>query len=203
MLIVGIAGGSGSGKTTFARTLRDNLKEHAVIISQDSYYADRLDLPFEERVRMNYDHPDAIETDLLLLHLRMLREGKTIQVPVYDFSAYCRTSEKEEVAPKPVIIVEGILILAHPILRSLLDIKVYVDTDPDIRVLRRLRRDVLKRNRTLDSVREQYLATVKPMHEEFVEPSKRYADILVLEGGKNEVALSLVTSRLADYVNGL
>lgn len=200
MIIVGIAGGSGSGKTTFAEALQRNLNSNSVIISQDSYYVDQPGVPLEKRVLMNYDHPAAFENKLLLSHLEALREGESVKVPTYDFSNYCRSEKTILVHPRPVVIVEGILILENEELRNALDIKVYVDTDPDIRVLRRLMRDVNERNRTVEAVYEQYLATVKPMHEAYVEPSKKYADILVPEGGLNMVALSLVTSRLKGYV---
>lgn len=177
MIIVGIAGGTGSGKTTFAQALQAAMGEECVIISQDSYYVANWDLPFEERLKINYDHPDALEDELLIEHLKRLKRGETIQVPVYDFAQYVRTDRTITVQPRRIVIVEGILVLADPELRSLFDLKVFVDTDPDVRILRRLVRDVQERGRSLDSVHKQYLSTVKPMHEAFVEPSKKYHGI--------------------------
>jgi uridine kinase len=201
MLIIGIAGGTGSGKTTVARELAKELgREKIIIVSQDSYYAHKPHLPFEERVNQNYDHPDAFEDQLLMAHLLQLRNGQPVEVPVYDFSQHLRTSQTILVSPRPVIIVEGILILVDPELRKLFDIKVYVDTDADTRVLRRIIRDIEDRGRTLQSVCNQYLDTVKPMHEAFVEPSKRYADIIIPEGGRNRVALSLLVSRVEKHI---
>jgi len=201
MLIIGIAGGTGSGKTTVAQAIVNGLGAPNVsLISQDSYYLDRSDLPFSERASLNYDHPDAFENSLLVFHLKTLKTGKAVDVPVYDFSQHLRRASMVQVRPRPVIVVEGILVLADERLRSMFDIKVFVDTDPDVRVLRRITRDIEERGRTLESVRRQYLETVKPMHDAFVEPSKRYADIIVPEGGLNETAISLVTSRLAQYV---
>ncbi|HBG10055.1 MAG TPA: uridine kinase [Firmicutes bacterium] len=200
MIIVGIAGGTGSGKTTFAQALQAATGEDCVIISQDSYYVANTDLSFEERLKINYDHPDAFEDELLIEHLQMLRRGETIEVPVYDFEAYARTDRTIMVRPHRVVLVEGILVLASASLRSLFDLKVFVDTDPDVRILRRLVRDVQERGRSLESVRSQYLSTVKPMHEAFVEPSKKYADLIVPEGGHNQVALETVAARLRQYL---
>ena len=201
MLIIGIAGGTGSGKSTVAKAPERELgADNVALISQDSYYVDNSHLPLEIRARQNYDHPDAFEDQLLLEHLRQLRQGRTINVPVYDFSQHLRTKETQVLIPKPVIIVEGILILANPELREIFDIKIFVDTDADTRVLRRIIRDIKERGRTLDSVCNQYLSTVKPMHEDFVEPSKRYADIIVPEGGHNRVALSLLISRIERHL---
>lgn len=200
MLIVGIAGGTGSGKTTFARALQKAMGQQCVIVPQDSYYVANAELGFAERLKINYDHPDALEDDLLIEHLRQLRKGQSIQVPVYDFEIYARTEQTTTVEPQAIVIVEGILVLNNPLLREELDLKVFVDTDPDVRILRRLIRDVRKRGRTLESVYSQYLETVKPMHEAFVEPSKRYADLIVPEGGHNQVALETVAAVLRQYL---
>lgn len=202
VLIVGIAGGTGSGKTTFARALQESLGEDCVIVPQDSYYIANTELPFEERLLINYDHPDALEDDLLIEHLQMLRAGQKVEVPVYDFASYARTDKTVTVEPRAIVIVEGILVLTNPLLRKEFDLKVFVDTDPDVRILRRLTRDVQKRGRSLDSVRSQYLETVKPMHEAFVEPAKRYADLIVPEGGYNQVALETVAALLRQYLQG-
>ncbi len=200
MLILGIAGGTGSGKTTFAKTLRESIGEDCISVPQDAYYVANTELPFAERLKINYDHPDALEDDLLIRHLRLLRAGKTIEIPVYDFASYARTQETITVEPRAIVIVEGILVLSNPLLRAEFDLKVFVDTDPDVRVLRRLIRDVQQRGRSLESVRSQYLATVKPMHEAFVEPSKRHADLIVPEGGYNQVALETVAALLRQYL---
>ncbi|NLL41771.1 MAG: uridine kinase [Firmicutes bacterium] len=201
MLILGIAGGTGSGKTTFAKALQSAMGDNCVIVPQDAYYIANTDISFAERIKVNYDHPDAFEDDLLIAHLRSLRAGRSIQVPVYDFANYVRTSETIGVEPRSIVLVEGILVLHNPLLRAEFDLKVFVDTDPDVRVLRRLIRDVQQRGRTLESVRTQYLGTVKPMHETFVEPSKKYADLIVPEGGKNQVALETVAAVLRQYLS--
>lgn len=200
MIIVGIGGGTGSGKTTFAKTLRENLGGKAIIISQDSYYAANSELSLAERRKINYDHPSAFEDDLLVAHLKKLRLGESVAVPIYDFEAYTRTERSVKIFPQTIILVEGILVLANAKLREQFDIKVYVDTDPDVRLLRRLVRDVEERGRTLDSVRKQYLKTVKPMHEAFVEPSKKYADLIVPEGGFNTVALETLGALLKKHL---
>lgn len=200
MIVVGIAGGTGSGKTTFAEALQGQIKSDSLIISQDSYYYARADLSFEERIKINYDHPSSFENGLLIDHLRQLKEGKSVDIPVYDFGMYTRSGEVITVYPKPIVIVEGILILTDSALRDEFDIKVFVDTDPDIRILRRLMRDVNERKRTVESVYNQYVGTVKPMHDAFVEPSKKYADIIVPEGGFNTVALNVVASMLRQHL---
>mgnify|MGYP001047750963 CR=1 FL=1 len=201
MLLIGIAGGTGSGKTTLAKGLCDQLGTNsAVLIPHDCYYRHLPDIPFKERSHLNYDHPDAFETDLLVTHLRQLRAGQPIELPSYDFTTYLRTAQTTNIQPKQVVIVEGILVLAEASLRDLFDIKVYVDTDADVRVLRRMLRDIAERGRTLDSVCRQYLETVKPMHDAFVEPSKRYADIIIPRGGQNMVALGILSSRINEFL---
>jgi len=199
--MIGIAGGTGSGKTTFALALQAAAGEDSVIISQDSYYVANTHLSFEERLKINYDHPDAFEDQLLIEHLQKLRRGEPIEVPIYDFTAYVRTDRTNPVRPRRIVLVEGILVLANPELRSLFDLKVFVDTDPDVRLLRRLTRDVKERGRSLESVHHQYLSTVKPMHEAFVEPSKKYADLIVPQGGRNQVALETVAALLRQYLD--
>ncbi|MEC9488279.1 MAG: uridine kinase [Halanaerobium sp.] len=201
MFIVGVAGGTGSGKTTLARTLVKKLgREDVLLIPHDSYYRERSNLTLEERKKINYDHPDAFETDLLIEHLEKLRAGQPVEMPTYDYTLHTRADKTILLNPKPIAIVEGIVVLAEEELRRQFDIKVYVDTDPDIRVLRRIRRDILDRGRTIESVHKQYLTTVKPMHDAFIEPSKRYADIIIPEGGHNSVALSLLYSRLLEHL---
>ncbi|MFK7695357.1 uridine kinase [Paenibacillus sp. HJGM_3] len=201
MLIIGIAGGTGSGKTTVAERLVHELGPNSVVLlSQDSYYKDNPHLTLQERERINYDHPESIDSALLLEHLRSLRNGRPIDMPQYDFATHSRKSETIRVAPTSVIVLEGILLFADPSLRSELDIKVFVDTDPDVRVLRRLMRDMQERGRSVESVCAQYLDTVKPMHDAFVEPSKRYADLIIPEGGRNEIAIGVLTSRVQSYL---
>jgi uridine kinase len=196
-LVIGVAGGTGSGKTTVARKLVDALPSGlATIIEHDSYYRDRSDLIPQERSALNYDHPDALESDLLAGHLRQLRAGSTVEVPIYDFRTHTRRRDTRCVAPTAVIVVEGILTLAQAAVRDQLDIKIFVDTDADIRVFRRIRRDLEDRGRTFASVREQYYRTVRPMHNQFVEPSKRWADLIIPEGGDNHVALEILVARL-------
>lgn len=197
MLVIGIAGGTGSGKTTVARRILKRIgTEHVALISQDSYYKHQPHLTLEERASVNYDHPHSFDNELLIEHLQTLRRGQSIQVPVYSFSDHIRTAETIPMSPRPVIVLEGILVLADEPLRKEMDIKVFVDTDADVRVLRRISRDLRERGRTFESVFTQYLSTVKPMHEAFIEPSKRYADLIVPEGGENEIAISLLASRI-------
>ena len=192
-VVIGVAGGSGSGKTTVVRRITDALGgEHATVLEHDRYYRDRNDLRLEERAALNYDHPDSLETDLLVRHVEALRQGQTIEAPVYDFARHTRTAATDTIAPGRAIIVEGILIYTDAALRGLMDVKVFVDTDADTRFIRRLQRDISARGRTVQSVIEQYLSTVKPMHLEFVEPSKRYADIIVPQGGHNAVAIDML-----------
>ncbi len=194
-IVIGVAGGSGSGKSTVVRRIVDSLGDEQVsVLEHDRYYRDRNDLRLEERAALNYDHPDSLETDLLVRHVHALRNGEAVEAPVYDFARHARTAATHRVVPRRALIVEGILIFADPSLRPLMDIKVFVDTDDDTRVIRRLQRDVAERGRTMESVIEQYLGTVKPMHLEFVEPSKRYADIIVPVGGHNAVAVDLLLS---------
>lgn len=201
-LIIGIAGGSGSGKTTVSASLVEQVgPEQVVLIQQDAYYRDLPHLSYAERVRVNFDHPDSLETELLIHHLGELRAGRAIERPVYDFSNHVRTPETATVEPKAVVLVEGILVLVEPELRKLLDLKIYIDTDADLRVLRRLQRDLIERGRTVESVMEQYLTTVRPMHLQFVEPSKRYADIIVPDG-YNPPAVGTVTSMIRDFLAG-
>jgi len=199
-LIVGIAGGSGSGKTTLVREILKLLPgQSVVVIPQDAYYKDNSQLSLEERRRINYDHPDSIDTDLLVRHLAALKAGRAIERPTYDFTTYTRQPATVHVEPVDVIIIEGILILENRRLRELMDLKLFVDTDADIRLIRRLTRDIQERGRTLDSVIQQYTETVRPMHLEFVEPSKRHADVIIPEGGLNEAAIAMIAARL-EYI---
>jgi uridine kinase len=192
-IIIGVAGGSGSGKTTVVRRIIDSIGAVEVaVLDHDRYYRDRNDLRLEERAALNYDHPDALETDLLVQHLHDLKAGRSVNVPSYDFTRHARLASSETVAPRRAIIVEGILIFTDAALRQLMDIKVFVDTDADTRFIRRLQRDVAERGRTMETVIEQYQSTVKPMHFEFVEPSKRYADLILPQGGHNAVAVDLL-----------
>ena len=192
-LLIGIAGGSGSGKTTIAMAVMEEIGEgQAAHIAHDAYYRHQPDVPFEERAKVNYDHPNSLETELLIEHLAELRAGNSVEVPEYDFSEHLRRPEWRTVEPRPVIIVEGILILAEADLREMLDLKVYVDTDPDLRILRRLERDIAERGRSRESVVAQYQDTVRPMHLQFVEPSKRYADLIIPHGYNSSAVGTLV-----------
>ena len=196
-IILGVAGGSGSGKTTVVREIVGNLgPDQVAVIHHDSYYRDASHLPLQERTGINYDHPNSLETELLVQHLRDLQNGRAVDVPVYDFTVHCRAKEVQHTDPRKVIIVDGLLILFDQELRQLMDIKVYVDTDADLRFIRRLTRDIRERGRSTESVIEQYVATVRPMHLEFVEPSKRYADIIVPEGGLNRVAVDMLITKI-------
>ena len=200
ILVIGIAGGTGSGKTTLMKNLIEEFSEVVTIISHDNYYKRHDELPYEERCKLNYDEPAALETDLMARHLDALRRGEAIDCPVYDFSEHNRSNETIRIVPKKVIIVEGILIFENEELRNLMDVRIFVDTDADVRLCRRIKRDVNKRGRTLESVLNQYQETVKPMHEKYVEPSKKYADIIVPEGGKNLVALDMIMGRIRRHL---
>jgi uridine kinase len=195
--VIGVAGGSGSGKTTVVRRIVDSLgPDQVTLLDHDRYYRDRNDLRLEERAALNYDHPDALETDLMVQHVRALKSGQAVEVPQYDFTRHARLSETTTFQPRRALIVEGILVFTDAALRDLMDIKVFVDTDSDTRFIRRLRRDVAERGRTMESVIDQYQSTVKPMHLEFVEPSKRYADVIIPLGGHNTVAVDLLLTML-------
>ena len=202
-IIIGVAGGTGSGKTTVSEAILERVgRERITYIQHDSYYKDLGHLPLEERHKINFDHPDALETNLLVEHLERLQAGSPVEVPIYDFTTHTRRKETRRAEPRGVTLVEGILIFADKALRDLMDIRIFVDTDPDIRFIRRLRRDITERGRTLESVIRQYLATVRPMHLEFVEPSKRYADIIIPEGGFNVTAIDMVVARVQAMVGG-
>lgn len=201
ILVIGIAGGSGSGKTTLMKNLTKGFGDEITVLSHDNYYRAHDDLPFEQRSKLNYDHPDAFETDLMIEHLKELKAGRPIECPVYDYTIHNRTADTITIRPKNVIIVEGILIFENKALCDLMDIKIFVDTDDDVRLIRRIKRDVAKRGRSLQSVLTQYLETVKPMHEQFVEPSKKNADVVVLEGGKNLVALEMIMSQIQHHID--
>lgn len=195
-LVIGIAGGTGSGKTTIATKIEAAVPAEVNRLEHDSYYRNRSDLTYEERCLLNFDHPSSLETSLMVEHVRQLRENKDVEVPIYDFTTHCRLPETRRTEAKPVLIVEGILVLAEPQLRELMDIKIFVDTDSDIRAFRRIRRDIEHRGRSFDSIREQYYKTVRPMHLQFVEPSKRWADLIIPEGGDNRVALDVLITKL-------
>jgi len=196
-LLIGVAGGSGSGKTTVSNSILSQVgRDRIAYLQHDAYYRDRSHLPFEERARINYDHPDSLETELLIEQLKALREWQKVKVPQYDFAKHTRKTETRTVEPRAVILVEGILIFGDRALRDMFDIKIFVDTDSDLRFLRRLQRDRAERGRTTESVIEQYLETVRPMHLEFVEPSKRYADVIIPEGGFNQIAVDMVVARI-------
>ena len=200
ILVIGIAGGTGSGKTTLMNNLITAFREDVTILSHDNYYKRHDELTYEQRCQLNYDEPAALETDLMAVHLEHLRRGEAIDCPVYDFTIHNRSDETIRIVPRKVIIVEGILIFENRELRELMDIRVFVDTDADVRLCRRIKRDVNKRGRTLESVLTQYQETVKPMHEMYVEPSKKYADIIVPEGGKNLVALDMIIGRIQRHL---
>ncbi len=201
-IIIGVAGGTGSGKTTVAHRILEQVgAEHVAYIPHDAYYRDHGHLPPEQRDQVNYDHPNALETELLVKHLKALRQGHVVEIPVYDFTTHTRTQQTVSIHPAPLILVEGILVFVSSDLRALCDVKIYVDTDADVRFIRRLKRDIEERGRTPQSICEQYLSTVRPMHLEFVEPSKRYADVIIPEGGFNEVAIEMVAARLQSMLD--
>ncbi|MDP4083418.1 MAG: uridine kinase [Bacillota bacterium] len=196
-VVIGVTGGSGSGKTSVTKAIYDSFKGHSILmLEQDYYYKDQSEVPFEERLKTNYDHPLAFDNDLLIEHIKTLLRFEPIEKPVYDYSLHTRSSEVIHVEPKDVIIFEGILVLEDERLRNLMDIKLYVDTDADIRIIRRLMRDIKDRGRTMDSVIEQYVNVVRPMHNQFIEPTKRYADVIIPEGGHNHVAIDLMVTKI-------
>ncbi len=198
-LIIGIAGPSAGGKTTVTEKIKETFGDDVVIIKYDNYYKDQTHLTFEERLNVNYDHPNAFDTNLLLEHLQLLIAGQTVKIPTYDFSSYNRSSIVNEVKPKKIIVIEGLFTLLEESIRDLLDIKIYVETDLDICFIRRLKRDIDERGRTLDSVISQYTETVKPMHEKFISPTRKYADIVVLHGGKNPVVNNMINSMIRNH----
>ncbi|MBN1563859.1 MAG: uridine kinase [Anaerolineae bacterium] len=201
-ITIGVAGGSGAGKTTVSRAILDRVgTEHIAYLEHDSYYYDIRDIPFSHSNIINFDHPNSLETSLLIEHIKQLKKGESVPVPIYDFTTYIRTPEVKIIQPQPVIMVEGILIFAELELRKLFDVRIYVDTADDIRFIRRLQRDVAQRGRTVESVIEQYLHSVRPMHLDFVEPSKRYADVIIPEGGKNLVAIDMVATRIRSMLD--
>jgi uridine kinase len=196
-IIIGVAGGTGSGKTTIAHSILDRVgAEHIAYIPHDAYYKDLSHLTQAERAQVNFDHPDSLESSLLVEHLHALRAGRGVEIPVYDFTTHSRTAQTQYVAPARIVLVEGILIFVEPALRETFDVKLFIDTDADIRLIRRLQRDIHERGRTFDAIVQQYMKTVRPMHLEFVEPSKRYADVIIPEGGFNEVAIEMVAARI-------
>jgi len=200
-LVIGIAGGSGSGKTTVANVILQRVgADRIAYLPHDAYYRDLRDLPYAQRIQVNFDHPNSLENELLIDHVRKLKSWEAVDLPVYDFTTHTRTDRTVVIEPQRVIIVEGILIFGEPILRELFDVKIFVDTDPDLRFIRRLQRDISERGRTTEAVIRQYLATVRPMHLEFVEPSKRYADVIIPEGGLNAVAMDMVIARIKDLL---
>jgi uridine kinase len=203
IMVIGICGGTGSGKTTVAHKIVAEVGAgNVVFLQQDSYYRNLGDMPLDLKRHVNFDHPDALDNDLLINHLETLIAGESIDQPIYDYSTHSRTTTTRHIEPRPVIIMEGILVFINPELRSMMDMKIFVDTDPDIRFIRRLRRDVEERGRTMKSVIEQYQTTVRPMHLQFVEPSKRYADIIIPEGGSNVVGIDLITGKIKAILNG-
>ncbi len=200
-VVIGVSGGTGSGKSTVAKAIFKSLPdENILILEQDAYYKDQSNLTYDERVKTNYDHPLAFDTDLLIKHIKQLCEHKCIEKPIYNFSIHNREEKTIKIQPKEIIIIEGIMILEDARLRNLMDIKIFVDTDADVRIIRRITRDINERGRTLESVIEQYLTTVKPAHEQFIEPTKKYADIIIPEGGYNKVAIDLMTTKVMSII---
>lgn len=202
IMIIGIAGGTGSGKTTITERLVERFGGNVSVVHHDNYYKAHHDMPYAERCLLNYDHPDSFDTEMMIEHLQQLKAGRSVESPVYDYSIHDRSDRTVTIEPTRVIIVEGILIYADPRLCEQMDVKIFVDTDADVRILRRIQRDVQERGRSLDSVINQYLTTVKPMHEQFVEPSKRRADVIIPEGGRNLVALEMVVQRVKAHIDG-
>ena len=201
-LVIGIAGGTGSGKTTIADVVLSRIgAEHIAFLPHDAYYRDLDDLPLAQRDLVNFDHPDSLDTDLMIEHLKKLKAWEMVNIPVYDFTHHERTKETLDLEPHPVILVEGILVFAEPKLRDMFDVKIFVDTPPDVRFIRRLQRDIQERGRSMDSVIQQYQTTVRPMHEEFVETSKHFADVIIPEGGLNTVAMDMVVARISALLN--
>ncbi len=201
-LVLGIAGGTGSGKTTVANVILERVgAENIALLPHDAYYKNLNDLPVAQRALVNFDHPDSLETGLMVEHVRALREWRAVDIPIYDFTTHARTPATRRIEPQPVILVEGILIFAEPALCGLFDVKIFVDTAPDLRFIRRLKRDILERGRTVESVIHQYETTVRPMHLEFVEPSKRHADVIIPEGGHNAVAMDMVVARIESLLD--
>ncbi len=201
-MIIGICGGTGSGKTTLARKIIESVgRANVILVEQDSYYRNLADMPLDERRQANFDHPDSIDSEMLMNHLKRLRLGQPIEMPIYDFKSHTREDETEHIEPKPVVIVEGILIFAETRIAELLDVKVFVDTPDDIRFIRRLKRDIAERGRTTESVIEQYFATVRPMHFEFVEPSKRNADIIIPENGNPNIGIEFICSKIREEIS--
>jgi uridine kinase len=201
-IVIGLAGGTGSGKTTVAHAILDKVgADRIAVIPHDAYYRNLVDMPYGLRDARNFDHPDSLDTDLMITHIKQLRAGQAIDLPIYDFTIDARSAHTVRIEPQPVILVEGILIFVEAALRELFNMKIFVDTDADLRVLRRLQRDVAERGRTVESVIQQYLLTVRPMHLDFVEPSKRYADIIIPEGGHNTVAIEMVAARIEALLN--
>ena len=202
-MIIGICGGTGSGKTTIARRIIESVgNDNVILVEQDSYYRSLADMPLDERHQANFDHLDAFDNGMLVNHLKRLKQGQSIEMPVYDYRNHVRSEKYIHLEPKPVILVEGILIFAEPLVLDLLDVRVYVDTPDDIRFIRRLQRDIIERGRTTESVIAQYFATVRPMHTEFVEPSKRHADIIIPEGAKTEIGIEFICSKIREEING-
>ena len=200
IIVIGVAGGTGSGKTTLVKALMNRFGENITVLSHDNYYKQHNELTYEERAKLNYDHPDAFDTDMMIEHLRLLKQGVAIDCPTYDFTVHNRAEGILHIEPEKVIVVEGILIFQDLELCREMDIKIFVDTDADVRLCRRIRRDVRKRGRTIESVIDQYLTTVKPMHKQFVEPSKKNADLIVPEGGKNLIALEMIVGRIQRHI---
>lgn len=201
VMIIGVAGGSGSGKTTLTNKICEQFKGNVSVVYHDSYYKAHPELSYEERTLLNYDHPESFETDLMIKHLKQLKQGSSVNCPVYDYTIHNRSDQTVVIEPAPVIVVEGIVVFAERKLRDLMDIKIFVDTDADERILRRILRDTRERGRSVESVVNQYRKTVKPMHEQYVEPSKKFADIIILDGGYNLVALDMIMMKIKDHLN--